>query len=91
MLNPSLNAWDDPAFQHYVGYLQSCFKSTQAASLIVYDKSLLDAVAYWDVLFGDGRPKWASELSVERYDVVFLSDHRWIVYFPGGNNFRIFI
>ncbi len=51
-LNPSLNAWDDPAFQHYVGYRQLLEEQTEAASLIVYDKSLLDAVAYWDVLSG---------------------------------------
>jgi nicotinamide riboside kinase len=76
-LDPRLSAWRDPLFQHYVGYRQ-LFEEAREADLMICDKSLIDAVAYWDVLFGGERPSWASEASRKRYALVLICEHHGI-------------
>ncbi len=73
-LDPALGAAQDPLFQHYVGYRQ-LVEEQQAAPLLVCDKSILDAVAYWDVLHGGERPGWAGEARSDRYQLVLICDH----------------
>ena len=70
---------DRPAFQHYVGFSQASAElEVSDENLVIFDKSLLDAVAYWDVLVGGQRPQWASILQSDRYDLVVVCDHRGI-------------
>lgn len=79
-LDPALEAWNDRDFQHYVGYAQALAETGTPQDLVtIADKSLLDAVAYWDVLFGDGPPRWVSALRPNRYAIVFLCDHHGVM------------
>jgi nicotinamide riboside kinase len=76
-LDAHLTAWNDVSFQHYVGYAQLLAESSaRRAALRLCDKSLVDAVGYWDVLFGGERPHWATELARRRYALVILCDFR---------------
>lgn len=70
---------DRRAFQHFVGFSQLVAEEkafTEGGG--IFDKSLLDAIAYWDVLIKDDRPAWASELTINRYDLVILCSYQEI-------------
>lgn len=80
---------DDPtAFQHYVGYAElmaeraSVDTKGENSGLRLCDKSLIDAVAYWEVLVEKPWPSWARELERQRYALVVLCDHRGISHDP---------
>ncbi|HEU0240251.1 MAG TPA: AAA family ATPase [Micromonosporaceae bacterium] len=66
---------DRQAFQDYVGFAQYVAELRMPTGRTgILDKSLIDAVAYWDVLVGGKRPVWAS-LVHRRYDLVLLCGH----------------
>jgi nicotinamide riboside kinase len=70
---------DRLAFQHYVGFRHLVTEAEfDAVDLTILDKSLIDAVSYWDVLVGGRRPVWASLLTPERYGLVVLCSHEGI-------------
>jgi nicotinamide riboside kinase len=78
-LDPTLEAWADPDFQHYVGFSQLMREAGAGnGETLVFDKSLLDAVAYWDVLFGASKPRWTASLGEGRYELVLLCDYHGI-------------
>ncbi len=79
-LDPALESWNDPEFQHYVGYAQLLAERREGRELLrVCDKSLIDALAYWDVLFDGPPPNWARGISSTHYDLVLLCDHTEVV------------
>lgn len=68
--------YDPIAFQHYIGLRQIMEEAAIAKSdsCTICDKSLVDAIAYWDVLVGTARPHWASVLNSMRYAAIFICD-----------------
>jgi predicted ATPase len=67
---------DRAAFQHYVGFRQLAVEAElDSTKLVILDKSLVDAIAYWDVLVGGNRPIWSAQLERDRYGIVVLCDH----------------
>src|SRR5262245_22470485 len=69
---------DRRAFQEYVGFAQYLAERRMPMGQVgILDKSLIDAVAYWDVFVGGKRPIWASKVQ-GAYDLVFLCAHREI-------------
>ena len=79
-LGSDLPQADLVAFQHYVGFAQILAENdvAQDSAIGILDKSLIDAIAYWDVLVAKPRPIWASVLQPERYAMVFICDHKEI-------------
>jgi nicotinamide riboside kinase len=79
-LDPTLESWNDPAFQHYVGYAQLLAEERDGHERIrLCDKSLVDAIAYCDVLFDGRRPRWTRPVFPARYALVLLCDHADVV------------
>ncbi len=76
-----LTQFDQKAFQHYIGFAQLLAEETNVPSntIRILDKSLIDAVAYWDVLIREPRPIWASALHAQRYAFVFICDHKDVI------------
>jgi predicted ATPase len=63
------------AFQHWVGIAQRLAEVEAAAGegdFTLLDKSLVDAVAYWNVYVGGAAPTWAPE--VGRYSLVVVCE-----------------
>lgn len=77
-LDPNLKAWNMPEFQHYVGFAQLLREETEPKGCErIYDKSLIDALAYWRALFGSGSdsPPWSTAILPCRYRLAFVCDH----------------
>jgi predicted ATPase len=75
---------DRAAFQHYVGIAQLVAEGeSQSPGTSIFDKSLLDAVAYWDVFLGGRRPDWCNKLARDRYELILVCDHTEIL--PHGD------
>jgi nicotinamide riboside kinase len=85
-IGSELTQRDQKAFQHYIGFAQLLAEEAELSddTIRILDKSLLDAVAYWDVLIGESRPVWASALQAQRYAFVFICDHKDII--PHGDD-----
>jgi nicotinamide riboside kinase len=76
-LDPQLRAWSTPEFQHYIGFAQLIAEHANSEGrVVVYDKSLIDALAYWRALFESGTPPWSAALHPGRYRVAFVCDYR---------------
>lgn len=76
-------------FQHYVGIAQLVAEEALAGRsfpsvVSLLDKSVVDAIAYWDVLVGGDRPEWCNVLSRERYTAVFICEHGDVLAAPEG-------
>jgi nicotinamide riboside kinase len=75
-LDPDLRAWSTPEFQHYVGFTQLLREHAEPKGCEgVYDKSLIDALAYWRALFGSGTPPWSAAMGPGRYRLAFVCDY----------------
>lgn len=67
----------DRAFQEMVGESQIASEDRAGGRIgRVCDKSLVDAVAYWDVLVKGTPPTWAAGLTPIRYAISFVCDYR---------------
>lgn len=74
-LGPARAQADLVAFQHYVGFAQLIAEQSDAMTVRVFDKSLLDALAYWDVLVrGASRPAWAPSDAESRYALAIICE-----------------
>jgi len=75
-LDPALEPWNDLAFQHYVGYAQLLAEErSKGETITLCDKSIIDALAYWNILFGTEAPRWARATEAARYALVLRCDH----------------
>lgn len=73
-------------FQDYIGIGQLVAEedARSSATLVICDKSMIDAVAYWRTLIGAPPPSWASKLTHDRYDLTVLCPHDEISTEPEG-------
>jgi hypothetical protein len=63
-------------FQHYIAFSQLLAESAPSDRRFrILDKSLIDALAYWNVLVGEEPPGWATLATGDRYALVVLCDH----------------
>lgn len=77
--------WKPEEFQHYVGFSQVLAEAAlPSVSFRLLDKSLVDAVAYWDVLVGGRRPGWSRALTKKTYDAIIVCDYRDVEAPPKG-------
>ena len=88
-VRPETMARDQSGFQHFLGYEQLVAEERASAAaddtsaLVVCDKSLIDAVGYWDVLVGAPWPTWADKV-VGRYSLVVYCDPTDVTASPVG-------
>lgn len=68
------------AFQHYIGFAQLLAEDTgeRSPGIVLMDKSLIDATAYWDVLIGGPGPVWAADVLKRQYALVIMCNHEEI-------------
>src|SRR5262249_2908400 len=64
------------AFQDFVGYYQLLIETELSGdgTSVLLDKSLIDALAYWEVLIGGETPVWGCQLASRRYTLCFVTD-----------------
>lgn len=70
---------DITGFQNYIGFQQLIEENTQLRDGLkfrILDKSLIDCVAYWNILVKRETPVWAECLNSNRYTLVIICNHR---------------
>lgn len=66
---------DERAFQNFIGFQQFLTEEEMSSNqpITLLDKSLIDALSYWDVLVGGERPTWAKQAE-GRYAICFVTN-----------------